>query len=207
MSLHTHTVNPGSLGFLHIFQQLHDPGPLGGKPFVIIIVVQFHCRVHILIGVAERVDDKFIALVHSPPAAVLRSIAVTGNAVADSLIDHVPAVKHTMVLAVLAGEMFRHGLDIPFQAAVHGIGIRIGLIRIIVLMEPPLRRLGMPYQHMAPHLDKIIRMVLVPVVYGVQCPLGPAVIHLGNFQGFPVQCDRLRAGAFLVAVAEHGIGL
>ena len=68
-------------------------------------------------------------------------------------------------------------------------------------MEKPLRRLGMPDQHMSAHFDLPVGMPVIPDKDLVQDLVRPGIIQHRNHQLFPVQLRKLgsRAGTHRIA--------
>ena len=163
MPLHSHSVNPCPLCILYILKKLYDSVYFHIVPLVIIIVIQFYIWRRIPVCKHKCVTDIFRTPVNCPPAWIFCITAVSTRIVTDRFIHYIPAIKKFSVFAVFTGKMFQNGLYVPFLTPCHRIFIYIVPGFIIILMEKPLRCLGMPHQHMPSDPDKIIRMFLVPL--------------------------------------------
>ena len=166
-----------------------------------------------MIGVTEGVDNKVLIPISLPPAGFLILLPVGAGAVADRLIHYVPAIKHILIWTILAKEMIQHALYVPFLAGIHNLFGCIRLILVPVFVEKPLRRLGMPYKHMAPDLNCRLRILIIPVLYNSKYLLRKCKIHLRNLISahYCSVCarpdNRFHLRRRVILIAEHSIHL
>ena len=114
---------------------------------VVIIIVQLCALRRVLpcVGIGEV---RIVIADNSPPVAVPQPV----GAIVDRFVQHVPGNHNAGIILI---QEFKHALDIVFHAAQHHFPGHIRLFAVISLMEEGLRRLAVPYQHMAVHLDPV----------------------------------------------------
>ena len=68
MSLHTHTVDPGTVGFFNCIDKIHDAYLFGNAVIIIIIVVKIQIFGRVFICKSESIYYELITFIHMPPA-------------------------------------------------------------------------------------------------------------------------------------------
>ena len=176
MSLHSETGDPGSFSSLNVVDELDDAAALFRVALVVVVVVKLYRSGSILVGKLESVDDELVASIYFPPtgfrtvrvigklvSALLRIGTVCRGSVAYRFVYNVKTVEKVLILALIARIVSEHRLDVPLETLIHLILGNIVLGLVISFMEEPLGRLGMPYENVAPDLDLVLGILLIPL--------------------------------------------